>query len=893
MGRPSLSSGSSELLAAHGLTVRADAGGEVPPEVLEGLAEGLLRLSPALRTPPGGPLELIVHASPRPYGMGQGSGRWSSGRRRFHLHAVSRRDAAHPERNVDRMSESARARLWQQRALVHALLQRWDDARGFSRRPRWRRIAGWRFPLEALNLTERPRNVYAGAYSRPLGAESASLDLVTFAEEHFVPVEALSPGAVGADARVACQEFSKARALDALLLSEGLLERAPSPPKCPAFERWARPEALTGVEVLMVAASGRNTESIFGHLLLRPVYADDGGPVGPGMATVIQLAALAENQRAGLRRIWKGLTGGYLMTVFTLPHSDLVEEALHDEQRTIRRYRLQLDPLAQRQVLERAWELERRGYFPYTFLTDNCASLLAFLLEPALPEHARIRFPGVWLVSPSSTLDALAKVTLGEGESAVPLIRYVPGDLEATREQAERSERTRLQQERALRELVRPQSAAQWDDALAAVRAPDATTRGEGFRALARLSREAPGSAAPALHAWWAHAARVERDRVERARHALLELSRRTLRDPASVGVAIERELADRQKAFADEDRLATRAMLVDRTEAERLRLARLPHREDTATEASARADAQATLALFSEVTRLQGALGEERFGSLEGADVLALDAVQATSEDAAWEARAQRGSGAWRFALGWTARAPMRGGPASALLFLRTSALAELLGDQRLHGFQPEAELRVLDGWSNWTLGPNGWPGVEQSDLTLLGYRTLAREAPHLRHGLLDELGHGLAVEFDRRPERGLPQRAQGLLEVWVPFETSQRLVDFSALSLGVGFGAQWGGATLVPAAGPRLAWRGRVGLDRQGPAALRFEAHAQTSWLASGGPPVHELSAEAGLELFLGSRERPVGMLNPRLGVTLDAVGSGATRPVASLSLSYEPLR
>lgn len=891
---PETAEGARALLAAHGLTVRAADGGAIAAGTLETLAEGLLRLPPRMRTPPGGPLELRLHDERQPYGMGaSAAARWSNGRERFHLYRLADRDAAHPERNADRMSDAARERLWQQRALVHAVVQRWDDAQRWNHRHAWRRIAGWRFPFEGLNLTETPRNVFAGAYSRPLGSQSASLDLVTFAEEHFVPVEALSPGAVSADARVACQEFTKTRALNELMQAAGLLETRPASGNCPAFERWARPESLEGIEVLLVAASGRNTESIFGHLLMRPVYRDDGGPVGPGMATVIQLAALAENESAGLRRIWRGLTGGYLMTVFTLPYSDLVEEALHDEQRTIRRYRVQLDHEAQRRVLERAWELERRGYFPYTFLTDNCAALLAFLLEPALPEDARIRFPGAWLVSPSSTLDALAKVKIGEGATAVPLIAYVPGDLEATRERAERSERERHDLEAALRAHLSPEAAARWKDALSSVRSLHPAIRGPAFHTVAALSREAPPEADPLLHAWWAHAARVERDRVERARHALLALARKTLLDPGSAGIAIEQELAMRQEAFANEERLATRAMLVDRTEAERQRLARLPHRPDTEAEATERAQAQATLALFTEVTRLQGALGEERFERFDGSALLTADAARAATEDEAWKVRAQRGSGAWRFALGGTVRAPLHGGPATPLVHLRTSVLAETLGDQRLHGFQPEAELRVLDGWSHFTLGSNGWPRVVQSHLTLFGYRTLVREAPHLRKGLLDEIGHGFAIEFDRRPERAHAQRAQGLLEVWLPVEVGPRLVDFSAFSLGAALGAQWGDGPLFPAAGPRLAWRGRTGLDPKGPSALRFEAHAQSSWLLGGGPPVHEFSAEAGVELFLGTRERPIGLLNPKLGVTIDAVGSGPTRPVASFTLSFEPLR
>lgn len=82
--------------------------------------------------------------------------------------------------------------------MVHAVMQRWDDAQGWSRGPRWRRLSGWVGPFERLfTFHEEVLLHYAGAFSRARGQVSASLDLVTFAEELFAPVEALRPDALG------------------------------------------------------------------------------------------------------------------------------------------------------------------------------------------------------------------------------------------------------------------------------------------------------------------------------------------------------------------------------------------------------------------------------------------------------------------------------------------------------------------------------------------------------------------------------------------------------------------------------------------------------------------------------------------------------------------------
>src|SRR5690606_39646933 len=216
-----------------------------------------------------------------------------------------------------------------------------------------------------------------------------------------------------------------------------------------------------------------------------------------------------------------------------------------------------------------------------------------------------------------------------------------------------------------------------------------------------------------------------------------------------------------RQALFGDPEALAEHALLIDRTEAERVHLASLPHREDTEDEAQRRAEAETTLAQFSELTALQAELNLHRLSAQQGHAVLAEDARLAREDDARWARRALVRSGAWRWALGggW------RDGT-TPFLRLRTAALAEALGDQRLHGLHPSTELRLMDGQVDVTVGANGWPRIVASDLTLVGLRTLARKPPHLRRGPLDALGFALALPLHRRPERRRRQRLQAIAQ-------------------------------------------------------------------------------------------------------------------------------
>src|SRR5690606_4783928 len=102
-----------------------------------------------------------------------------------------------------------------------------------------------------------------------------------------------------------------------------------------------------------------------------------------------------------------------------------------------------------------------------------------------LPPEARIRFGGLWLVSPGSTLDALSRVKLeGANGARTSLLSYVPGDLEATGEQAERSEAKRRALEAVLSPSLPQATRGAWTRALVRVRAQTVASRAAAYREL-------------------------------------------------------------------------------------------------------------------------------------------------------------------------------------------------------------------------------------------------------------------------------------------------------------------------------------------------------------------------------------------------------------------------
>ncbi|WP_224362436.1 Lnb N-terminal periplasmic domain-containing protein [Hyalangium versicolor] len=861
------------LEAGYGVVLRSPASEDAA--LVAEVEAGLAALPVAMRHFPGGLLELELHAESAPLGLGDGSPawpEWTEEHRRFHLYRYASSLERRATFRLSRLSDEEAERLWRRRAVVHAVVQRWDDARGWSRGTRWRRLSGWRAPFERLlTFHEEALLNYTGAFSRVRGQASASLDLVTFAEELFVPVESLRSEALAVDDQVRCQEFSKARALGEIIAAEGLGQLPPRG-RCPAFDAWADVENLSHFEVMLVAASGRQPESLFGHLMMRPVWREGAVPRGPGFTPVVQLVALTGLEARSMGYVLKGLFGGYDTGFLTTTLGDLSHETLELEQRSMRRFRMRLTPSEQVRLIERIWELERRGYFPYRFFTDNCASALLFLLNGVLEGGRQVRQPGQLWVLPSATLDVLARTeVVGADGSSQPLLEYVPDDLESTEARAARAYASREEALAGLGAHLSPEARSRLRLLHWRLRSPQPEVRRAAYewmpKAIAGMLRAASPEdmeeVRTLLHAYVAWSVRVERGAVDRSAGEKLEVERaqvlalRTRIPPAAESVS------DRQRQFEREDELQRRLAVLDRISLLQEALAHAPRRPATAEETLILERAEATEAAFVAATDAQGVLQDGVLASADPVTFLAEDQRAKVEASRAWAEGAIERSGASRMAVGLGIDFPAAGGSRPVVL-LQTAGLSEALGDARLHGFQPGSELRALEGELS-LLPRKGVPRVLGSRFTLVGYRTLVRELPLHQHSVTDALGWGVAAQMESLRDHPAPYRATVQAEVLAVVDDGPRFRHFTALGAGVKGGMHWGAGVLAPVLGPRFSLSHRTGLPGSLANAVRLEAEYSPFWRAASGV-THEALTTLQVDLRLGRLGRYHLLFSPR---------------------------
>ena len=365
-------------------------------ELKEDVALGLAALPPGARLP----LEVDLHDEVTPLGLGDATHPFLIDGR-LQLYGYREDDDARAQARLARLTLEQRQRLWRRRAVVHAVIRRWDERLHWSSRAGWKTLAGWDGASPLL--------VYPWAYSRRDGLQSAALDLATFAEELLVPAESLREDAVPKDDRLRCREPSKTRFLDERLHALDA-SWAPGPSDCPAYEAWADLEHLPTFEVMFATPSSSSAQALFGHLLLRIVREDDAGDLGA--MQVMQLAALVSPLEPTSSYILRGLGGGFRGVFSLTTLADVQQEALGLEQRSLKRFALALTEDQRQRLLERVWELERIGYIDYRFFKANCATMLRFLVTPALGDHA----PGPTLTpweTPTQVLDGLAPLISG------------------------------------------------------------------------------------------------------------------------------------------------------------------------------------------------------------------------------------------------------------------------------------------------------------------------------------------------------------------------------------------------------------------------------------------------------------------------------------------------
>lgn len=812
-----------------------------PGELVADLAAGLEALPRRWRQVPGGTLTLELHDEASPFGMGDGTSDrpdWTDGLARFHLYAFA--DTAEPRAEVrlENLSPARSESLWRRRALVHAVIRRWDAQRRWSEEPSWRQIVGWLSPFERpLTFTTRPLIDYPWAFSRERGLESPALDLATFAEEALVPAEAFGADVLASDDRVRCQEFSKSRVLAGFLGNGEALDSL-APDGCRAFDEWAAFDGFSHVEVLFSAPSGGRPQSLFGHVSLRLVRKPSERVQGPGAQTIVELAALTGPAEGGAEYLLKGLSGGFKAVFSTTSLSALLKQNLEIEQRSIHRYRLELTRNESLRVLQRIWELERRGYVDYYFFSENCAQMLVFLLNAVMDEGRSIDSPGRFLAFPSSALDALAKVTVTQtlhGAASVqrPLLTslepHFPSSLELAKEaEAERSA--------TLEKLVSSMSAqrgARWKDVHARLRRPDVEARRvvyeEKLETLIEQSLTEAPSLLPLVHAYVTASTRIERHALDLIDAQRLDVDLRRMQLPDDTPVPTTDEmLRTRQASFHRETPGKRQEAEMARATALNALLLSSPRREPTAKEAKILADAERQRRVFAASLELHGHLVD--LVGIAPAGPSALSPDETSPAPLPTDARWQEASGERRLALALGV-AQSGSETMTPTLSWRTALLADALGEARGRGIGAQSELRLFDVKSTWALRL-GWPRHLRTDMTVIGFRSLLRPPETLRTSALDWLGWGWDIETFMRPGRAESLRAVVAAELIAPFFVSASGQSHTLLALGVApeVRAQW--LPKAFALGPRARLSHRSHFGGAHANALRTELAYQPRW-------------------------------------------------------------
>lgn len=843
------------------------------PELVAELRLGLAALPERLRAPPTGTLKLSLHAEPSDFGLGDGSPQrpeWSGALEVFHLYAFREGSEPRASARLAGLSPSEREALWRRRAVVHALVRRWDAHLGLSSTGGWRRASDWLAPGERAGvLKHAPYNTYAWSFSRHRGEASVALDLATFAEELYAPAESVRADALASDDQVRCQEFSKARALAAALEAAGLAAAAPRGP-CPAFERWARPAQLSHLEVLFVAATNR-PESMFGHMMLRPVFRPGPEAVeAPGFGTVVQLSAWVDPRHGPFEYLWRGLTGGYTTVVSASPTFLALGPVLAREQRSVRRFRLQLPPEANLRLMERIWELERRGFFQYRFFSDNCATVLLRLVNVALDDAHQVRVRNPIFVAPAAMLDALARVELkGPDGARRTLLAPEAGALLSSFDRALLAEARRAESAALLAQALPPAEGQALLLAHGASRSRQAAARAAGYRDAGRLFERAL-LAADARAAGLAHAWLRDSVAVEQALLDLLEERRRLAAPPAmAAGPSVEEVLARRQRYFQSESRP--------------------PEQEEPPPPEPAWLSPEDEVAFDAAVDAL-GALSE---GALGGASPRALLEQEAAARAEAERAEAQAGLPR----SGWTRLGAFGGaalssqGAVAGVAGIRSALLLEELGEPLQHAYSPTTEVALLAIELLVASGPRG-AALAGEAVTLFRYRTLASGLPQQAPALPMGLGWGVGLHFDDARLLGHEPRfafggellaSSGALE-----SPSRRLF---VLSAGGEVQVRLRADRAVPALAPRLGLLHRVALGER-----RFNAlRAQLEWSPAfvlGGPVVHELRAKAELSVLLPRLLGFHWLFKPEARAGFAVEPGGLVRPGVMLAAGLEAL-
>lgn len=196
---------------------------------------------------------------------------------------------------------------------------------------------------------------------------------------------------------------------------------------CKKFNRWAKPEGLESISLILVSEYLGNPASSFGHVLLKINNAREISESDLLNQAVNYGAIVPENENGILYALF-GLFGGYEAS-FTA--KDVFEEThiyLDKELRDIWEYRLNLNDSQVKFLVSHLWEMIGQK-FRYYFVGDNCAYRMGQLLElvhgsPLIPDNNLWNIPASIFFSIKENSDLFASTKFIPSSQRVVIDSY-------------------------------------------------------------------------------------------------------------------------------------------------------------------------------------------------------------------------------------------------------------------------------------------------------------------------------------------------------------------------------------------------------------------------------------------------------------------------------------
>lgn len=717
--------------------------------------------------------------------------------RRFFIYQPTPLVGEGPVEQLQILTRAEQRDLQIRRAVVHMAMVHLDEHYQWSEDHRWRAINGW--PAGS----GEPMNQDPWGYSRYLGMHSARLDLFTFAEQFFVrPIDLLLEPSqddqtvdrrlnqLDRDQMLDCRQFTKRRVFNDQLaeLDENWSEPTrllPTSPdddaRCPAFERWARPDQVEGFELLLASAATNQPESLFGHLLLHVRYKDDPTPDSDGVEPVYRFGPITSTDVDPVEYWTRGFLGGFPSILETNSLRGIEHHFLHYQQRDLRRYRLQLTGEQKRHLLQRLWEAQRQIRYSYLFLSDNGASLLLDLLDSSLDLEVPRRRGLVTM--PTDVLDVLAQV---ENSEQGPLLKEQVG----TRPSNQRLAGQALLERRGLiQEIVdhlddRPAAQRELEQILEEFSASKPQQRQQGYEQarsfFTALLAEKPTLARPVVEVMYLSLL-IEQYFSEMANFAQRSIYARTHQDVSPT--TIDEVLDQRRRLYEHDDIEARMQALHELTKKLEQKTADAPRRKLTDQEQQVVEYAERARSTYKIAHDLHTRLVETYKPDWTGVDYLDDPSAVSYENQDRMAPPTQSSSGRNTFLLGGRYQ-PLVSAPALTLSY---SLLWERLGEIRQRGHRADVGVRLLGVDASIPISSEA-PSNLQLDLVVLNYQNLNRTPPPLRRGFLDRLGWGLDARLVHDGRRNLWAGAELTPSVLLSMWSSQENINHLVVSAGLG---------------------------------------------------------------------------------------------------------